>query len=321
MRILAVDDSEDARDLTEGALHSAGYGDVVTAASAWEALRILDVGRTTDDQPSVDVVLLDIVMPEMDGIEACARIRGDARYADVPILMVTSLEDMESLSNAFVAGASDYITKPVNCIELVARVRAALKLKSELERRQSRERELLAFMATWGDRRATLWIDEATGLFVGEVAEAYLMTGTKYQSDNMISILALSLDHFEAFRSAHGEDASRTVLGQVAHAVRGVAARIGIIAAAYRNGLIVLVAPEVDQGAACQLGETLRNTVARLKLKNGDAIAADHMTVSVSAVTGTVRRGPDRAHLLTHAITTVQQAAEAGGNRLLAVTV
>jgi sigma-B regulation protein RsbU (phosphoserine phosphatase) len=321
MRILAVDDSEDARDLTEGALHSAGYDDVVTAASAWEALRILDVGRTTDDQPSVDVVLLDIVMPEMDGIEACARIRSDARYADVPILMVTSLEDVESLSNAFVAGASDYITKPVNRIELVARVRAALKLKSELERRQARERELLAFMATWGDRRATLWIDEATGLFVGEVAEAYLMTETKYQSDNMISILALSLDHFEAFRSAHGEDASRTVLGQVAHAVRGVAARIGVIAAAYRNGLIVLVAPEVDPGAACQLGETLRNTVARLKLKNGDAIATDHMTASVSAVTGTVRRGPDRAHLLTHAIATVQQAAEAGGNRLLAVTV
>jgi sigma-B regulation protein RsbU (phosphoserine phosphatase) len=321
MRILVVDDSEDARDLTEGALCSAGYDDVVTAASAWEALRILDVGRTTDDESTVDIVLLDIVMPEMDGIEACARIRSDPRYADIPILMVTSLEDMESLSNAFVAGASDYVTKPVNRIELVARVRAALKLKSELERRQARERELLAFLSTWGDRRATLWIDEATGLFVGEVAEAYLMTGSKYQNDNMISILALALDRFDAFRSAHGEDASRTVLGQVAQAVRGIAARIGIVAAAYRNGLIVLVAPEVDPGAACQLGETLRNTVARLKLRNGEAIVADHLTASVSAVSGTVRRGPDRAHLLTQAIATVQKAAEAGGNRLLAVTV
>jgi GGDEF domain-containing protein len=203
----------------------------------------------------------------------------------------------------------------------VARVRAALKLKSELERRQARERELLSFLSSWGDRRATLWIDEATGLFVGEIAEAYLMTGSKYQNDNVISILALALDRFDAFRSAHGEEASRNVLSDVAQAVRGIAAKVGIIAASYRNGLIVLVAPEVDPGAACQLGETLRNAVAKLKLRNGEAIAADHITASVSAVTGTVRRGPDRAHLLTHAIATVQQAAEAGGNRLLAVTV
>src|SRR3984893_7942883 len=229
MRILVVDDSEDARDLTEGALNSAGYEDVARVPSAWDAIRILDIGRTTSDEPTVDIVLLDIVMPEMDGIEACARIRSDPRYADIPILMVTSLEDMESLSNAFVAGASDYVTKPVNRIELVARVRAALKLKSELERRQARERELLAFLSTWGDRRATLWIDGGIGLFVGEIAEAYLMTGSKYQNDNVISILALALDRFDAFRSAHGEDASRTVLSQVAHAVSAAAARIGII--------------------------------------------------------------------------------------------
>src|SRR6202521_1260232 len=224
MRILAVDDSEDALDLTEGALHSAGYDDVVTAASAWEALRILDVGRTSDDQPSVEIVLLDIVMPEMDGIEACARIRSDARYADIPILMVTSLEDMESLSNAFVAGASDYVTKPVNRVELVARVRAALKLKSELERRQARERELLVFISSWGERRAALWIDDATGLFVGEVAEAYLMAATESETARSSAVLVLAVDRLEAYRAARGEEAARAVLARVAQAVRGLTA-------------------------------------------------------------------------------------------------
>ena len=142
MRILVVDDSEDSRDLTEGALLSAGYTDIVTASSGWEALKILDVGRATEEKPTVDVALLDIVMPEMDGVEACARIRNDPRYADLPIIMVTSLDDMNSLANAFVAGATDYVTKPVNRVELVARVRAALRLKQELDRRQAREREL-----------------------------------------------------------------------------------------------------------------------------------------------------------------------------------
>src|ERR1700733_309164 len=204
MRILVTDDSEDARDLIEGALLSAGYADIVTANSGWEALKILDVGRATDKKSAVDVALLDIVMPEMDGVEACARIRNDPRYADLPIIMVTSLDDMDSLANAFVAGASDYITKPVNRVELLARVRAALKLKSELERRQARERELLVFMSSWGERRAALWIDEATGLFVGEIAEAYLMSATDRASATS-AVVALAVDRFEAYRATQGE--------------------------------------------------------------------------------------------------------------------
>ena len=321
MKILVVDDQEDARDLTEGGLMSAGYTDLVTVASAWEALKYLDVGRTTDEAPAVDLVLLDIVMPEMDGIEACARIRNDARYADLPIIMVTSLDDMDSLANAFVAGATDYVTKPVNRIELVARVRAALKLKSELDRRQARERELLSFLSNWGDRRATLWIDEATGLFVGEVAEAYLTAATKHEADETVSILAVALDRFDLYRSANGEQASQGVLERVGRAVRGLAATIGIVAAAYRNGTIVLVAPECSANAARQLGETLCNAVSRLRVPNSESIAADHVTASVAAVTGKVRRGIDRVHLLTQAISNVQNAAAAGGNRVMAVSV
>ena len=107
MRILIVDDSEDARDLAEGTLLSGGYDDVVTAGSGWEALKALDIGSNSDERPSVDIVLLDIVMPEMDGVETCARIRNDPRYADLPIIMVTSLDDMGTLTNGFVAGATD----------------------------------------------------------------------------------------------------------------------------------------------------------------------------------------------------------------------
>src|SRR5215470_8340475 len=215
MRILMVDDSEDARDLAEGALRSAGYNDVVAAGSAWEAIKFLDLGRTTSEEPCVDIVLLDIVMPEMDGIEACARIRNDTRYADIPIIMVTSVDDIDSLANAFVAGASDYITKPVKRVELLARVRAALKLKTELERRQARERELLVFMSSWGERRAALWVDEVTGLFVGEVAEAYLMAATDGADTETSAVVVLAIDRFDAYRAVQGDDAARSMLARV----------------------------------------------------------------------------------------------------------
>ena len=222
MRILVVDDQESSRDLTEGALLSAGYSDIVTAKSGWEALKFLDVGRTTDEAPAVDCMLLDIVMPEMDGVEACARIRNDQRYADLPILMVTALDDMDSLANAFVAGATDYITKPVNRVELVARVRAALRLKQELDRRLARERELLSFLSNWGDRRANLLIDESTGLFVGEAAEAYLAAVDGGETDEAISIVAVALDRFDVYRAANGDDAAGGVLAKVPNRARYV---------------------------------------------------------------------------------------------------
>jgi phosphoserine phosphatase RsbU/P len=321
MRILVVDDQEDSRDLTEGALLSAGYIDIVTAESGWTALKILDVGRASDEAPPVDLMLLDIVMPEMDGVEACARIRNDERYADLPIIMVTSLDDMNSLANAFVAGATDYITKPVNRVELVARVRSALRLKQELDRRLARERELLSFLSNWGDRRANLLIDESTGLFVGEAAEAYLTAVHNGSPDEAISILALTLDKFDAYRATNGEDAARTVLAEVARAVRRLAATVGIVAAAYRNGVIIVVAPEVGAKSARELGETLRATVSKLRLRNSESAISDYVTASVAAITGKAKQTVDRIHLLTHAIAKVKDAASSGGDRVLAFTI
>jgi phosphoserine phosphatase RsbU/P len=321
VRLLLVDDSQDSRDLTEGALLSAGYADILTAASGWEALKILDVGRTTDENPSIDVVLLDIVMPEMDGVEACARMRNDPRYVDVPIIMVTALSDMDSLSNAFLAGATDYVTKPINRIELVARVRAALRLKQELDRRQARERELLAFLSSWGDRRAGMWIDEATGLFIGEAAEAYLKCVCGSDSGEVISVLALALtlDHLDGHGAANGEKFRRDALAQVGRAVRRLAATIGSVAAAYQNGIIILIAPELGANSARELAETLRATVQKLRLRNSESVASDYVTASVAAVTGRVKRTVDWVQPLNQAISGVQQAADAGGNRVLAL--
>ncbi|MEA2904096.1 MAG: phosphoserine phosphatase RsbU/P [Alphaproteobacteria bacterium] len=319
MRILVVDDAEDSRDIIEAALLSGGYKDIVPAVSGWEAIKFLDVGRDASGRPAADIVLLDIMMPEIDGIETCARIRNDPRYVDIPIIMVTSLDDMDSLANAFMAGANDYVTKPLNRIELIARVRAALKLKAELERRQARERELLLFLSNWGDKHASVWIDEATGLFVGEAAEAYLTAVTERHPGATTSVLALAIDRLEVVRAAQGEEAARRILAQVAGAVRRASAQIGAVAASYRNGLITVVLPEFDAGVAKTLGETLRSLVAKLAIANPESIAADHLTASVAVATASVRSGSDRVQLLTRAIASAQGAAASGGNRVVAV--
>lgn len=318
MRILVVDDAEDSRDIIEAALMSGGYRDVVGAESGWDALKFLGVGGP-GDAAQADIVLLDIMMPEIDGIETCARIRTDPRYADTPIIMVTSLDDMESLANAFVAGANDYINKPLNRIELIARVRAALKLKAELERRLARERELLQFLSNWGDRHVDEWIDQSTGLFVGAVAEAYLTAVSERNPGTAMAVLALAVDRLDKIRAAQGETVARAILSEVARAVRRVAAAVGVVAASYRNGLITVVVPDAEAQAAKALGENLRRSIATLAIGNSEAIAADHLTASVAVATGPVRAGADRVHLLSSAIASAQDAAAAGGNRLIAL--
>jgi PleD family two-component response regulator len=282
-------------------------------------MKFLDVGRGANGAPpAADIVLLDIMMPEIDGIETCARIRNDPRYVDTPIIMVTSLDDMESLANAFVAGANDYINKPLNRVELIARVRSALKLKAELERRQARERELLQFLSNWGDKHASAWIDEATGLFVGEAAEAYLTAETDRHPGEVMSVVALAVDRLDVIRCAQGEERARLIRARVADAVRRASAAIGVIAASYRNGVIAVIVPEIGAGQARNLGETLRQAVAKLAIANPETIAADHVTASVSVITGRVQRGVDRVDLLTRALSSAQSAAAAGGNRVVA---
>ncbi len=107
---------------------------------------------------------------------------------------------------------------------------------------------------------------------------------------------------------------------EVARAVRRLAASVGVVAASYRNGVIILIAPEVDANSARELGETLRKTVARLCLRNSESVASDYITASAAAITGHIKRDTDRIQLLTQAISRVQLAAAAGGNRVLAVS-
>jgi phosphoserine phosphatase RsbU/P len=318
MRILVIDDSEEGRDIAEAILAAAGYGAVSTAGSATDAYRFLGIGEPATQQPSaVDLVLLDIMMPGIDGIEACARIRSEPRYSSTPIIMVTSLADADSLANAFVAGATDYITKPINRTELLARVRSALKLKAELDRREAREHELLQVMSTSGNRRGVHWIEKTTGLFTAHAAEAYLDADANFAIVGDTSVIALAIDRIDACRAAQGDAMADAIVTRVARVVRGTAATVGVIAAAYRGGVIVLIAPEMKSGPAFRLGEALRVSIAALRISNSESIAANHVTASVAVVTGRAHDNGERLHLLTRAISAVSKMATTGGNRVL----
>ena len=154
MGILIVDDTASQRLLLISVLKSAGYNDLRMANSAEHAFEHLGIaakmGGSFGIRTNVDLILMDISMPQVDGIEACHHIKAIQELQDTPIIMVTASTETEDLEAAFGAGAIDYITKPPNRAEMLARVRSALRLKHEMDSRKVRERQLLDYVEQVG---------------------------------------------------------------------------------------------------------------------------------------------------------------------------
>lgn len=129
MRILAVDDDTVFLELILSALRSLGYDDVVTANSAEQALEKIELAKLP-----FDCFLLDIQMPGVSGVELCARVRRLELYRRTPVVMVTAMSGRPFVDSAFAAGATDYLTKPLDRLELKARMGMAARLHEERER-------------------------------------------------------------------------------------------------------------------------------------------------------------------------------------------
>jgi two-component system, sensor histidine kinase and response regulator len=127
--ILVVDDEPDNFDVIEALLHSQDY-DLHYASSGQDAVATLD-------KFDPDIILLDVMMPKMDGFEVCQRIKAMTQWQAVPIIMVTALASKEDLSRCLSVGADDFLSKPVNRVELQARVQSMLRIKKQHDRIQS----------------------------------------------------------------------------------------------------------------------------------------------------------------------------------------
>jgi two-component system cell cycle response regulator len=129
-RVLVVDDNASNRRLLEARLN-AEYFDVLTACNGPEALQICD-------NTQCDIVLLDVMMPEMDGFEVCRRLRSNPATAHLPVVMVTALDQPADLVRGLEAGADDFVTKPIDEVHLIARVRSLARLKVVIDELRSR---------------------------------------------------------------------------------------------------------------------------------------------------------------------------------------
>ncbi len=119
--VLVVDDNQQNRELLQAYLEDVDC-DTVPANDGLEALEIL-----AKDPP--DLILLDVMMPKMSGFEVCRRIKNDPKTTDIPVIMVTALNEFGDIERGIDSGTDDFLSKPVNKLELLTRVKTMLKLK------------------------------------------------------------------------------------------------------------------------------------------------------------------------------------------------
>lgn len=189
--ILVVDDNESNLDMILAILKA--Y-DVIPSTSGKNALEMVT-------SESIDLILLDILMPDMDGFEVCRHLKADPKTADIPIIFITAKVDEESIETAYALGGADYVTKPFRPRELLARVKVQLRLQDLISE--------LNFLATR---------DSLTGIYnrrkFFEIAQEMYAA-----SENDLYAVMIDIDHFKRVNDQYGHSAGDCALKTVTQVI------------------------------------------------------------------------------------------------------
>ena len=244
-RILVVDDHEDNIELLRARLEARGY-EVDAAHDGLEALE-----RVAAAPP--DLVLLDVMMPKLDGIEVVRRVKANPALPFIPIIMQTALIETEDKVEGLDAGADDYITKPINFAELEARINSLLRIKA-LQEELARANDTLRRMSQ---------TDGLTGVDNRRHIEERLteMFDHAARLNEPLAVVMCDVDHFKSVNDTLGHQAGDAVLKQLAEVLRETAREIDRVGR-YGGEEFVVLLPGSNASDAEAFAERVRRAVA-----------------------------------------------------------
>lgn len=326
MTILIVDDSASQRNLLGLYLRNGGFDDLVFANSASEAFNYLEIENPATKR-SADLILMDMMMPKISGLEACKTIKSKDYLKDIPIIVVTGLSDMENLELAFEADAMDYIVKPVNKVELLSRVRSSLKLKKEIDQRKARELELLGVTRQLQEANRLLeqlsMHDGLTDVANRRYFDQYLEKEWRRaaRTNAPVSLLMIDIDYFKKFNDRYGHQSGDECLKQVAQALKTETKRTQDFIARYGGEEFAVVLPQTDNDGAVALARKLRTRIEELNIAHEASGAGTRVTISIGAATRRSNPSLSCETLLHAADQALYSAKHKGRNRVTAAPV
>jgi diguanylate cyclase (GGDEF)-like protein len=257
-----------------------------------------------------DLVILDVMMPVLDGLQACRLLKEDPSTRDIPIILLSALDDTDTKVSGLSLGANDYISKPFRVEELLARVRVAIRLK--------RERDLLRLNAEELRRRAEAaselsMTDALTGLLnrygLQRALQRELAEARRYARP--LSCLLLDIDYFKTVNDTYGHAAGDTALVQAAR-VLSESVRGSDVVCRYGGEEFLVLAPETALEGAAALAEKIRLAVSARLFGEGERVFTLTLSVGVAALDG----GESGNDMIARADEALYQAKQAGRNRV-----
>ncbi|OEH85938.1 hypothetical protein BHU72_02040 [Desulfuribacillus stibiiarsenatis] len=318
---MIIDDSESSRSLLEHLLRKAEYDEILAFSSFHQALPYIN--------DTIDLILLDIIMPEIDGIKGCEIVRNQLKLKDIPIIMVTGEKEIETLKAAFEAGASDYIEKPFHKIELLARMSSSLRLKQEIKARKARESDLLDLTKQLTELTEELQeknkilenlstIDGLTGIANRrKLDDTLLMYWKKAQRTKQhFSIIMLDIDNFKAYNDHYGHQKGDEVLRLIAHVINLVPKRADDLFARYGGEEFVVLLPDTAENGAYQMAQRIQKEIIELAVPHHFSLVKSVITVSMGIATFSDCCDLQAEELLRQADHALYDAKRTGGNRI-----
>jgi len=304
-RILVVDDHEDNIELLRARLEARGY--IVDSAADGQAA--LD----QVDKQCPDLILLDVMMPKMDGIEVVRRLKKNSALPFIPVIMQTALDSTENKVEGLDAGADDYITKPINFAELEARVNSLLRIKKLQNELAEREKQLPALNDKLREISLT---DGLTKVDNRRSLEERLheMWEHSVRLHEPIAIVMCDIDKFKSVNDNYGHQAGDAVLQQFARLLKDEAREIDRVGR-YGGEEFLLILPGAGLDAAVTFAERLREKVAGHTFSFPGGTLERTMSCGVSA--SPHPKVKDQEALLRTADDALYVAKETGRNRVV----
>jgi len=237
--ILLVDDEPDLLKVLKKRIETAGY-DVLTSSSGEVALEVLE-------KTIPDLILLDIMMPGIGGIETCNRIKGNRYTSMIPIIFLTAKGSVEDKIQGLKEGVEDYITKPVDSSELIARIESVLRTNEKYKAMSLRD-ELT------GLYNYTFFIEEFTHSF--EMARRY---------NRVFSLIIIDIDNFKKLNDTYGHLCGNFVLQNVGEKIKANIRRVDIVTR-YAGDEFVIILPETSQEQVSVVVNRIKGIFADLNL-------------------------------------------------------
>lgn len=297
-KILVIDDSKLITHIAKAILTKRGH-QVLVAHDGQK-------GFSMAKAQCPDLILLDLLMPLMDGYEACKRLKADPVTRDIPVIMVTSKAESADKVRGLETGAVDYVTKPFDAAELIARVNIHLRIKELYEALQEKNRQL----------RELANRDGLTGLynhryFQDQLAKDFSRALRYHES---LSVVIFDIDHFKRLNDTYGHQAGDAVLKEVGSLVSSLT-RDSDLAARYGGEEFVLILNHAPPEVAVEVAERLRRTVENHAFLIDDKTVLK-ITISAGCASFPHGRFSEPKELIESADKALYAAKQAGRNRV-----